>query len=278
MDPVIRDISDTARWAATFRAQETERPDALFHDPFAARLAGERGAEIVAKVPHAADHAWAWVMRTYLFDRVIRSRIEAGATTVLNLAAGLDARPYRMELPPDLHWVEVDLPELVAYKDQVLAGERPRCRLERVVMDLADTAARRALFQRLGTGLVICEGLLIYFSEEQVAELARDLAGAGFDYWLFDLASPGLLQMLQATTGRSTAQAGAPLRFAPKERTGFFEPFGWKAMEVHPVFEAALATGRFPKEMLASPPALPPGIESEIWSGACLLERFAGGG
>jgi methyltransferase (TIGR00027 family) len=277
MDPVIRDVSDTALWAAMFRAQESERPDALFHDPFAARLAGERGAEILAKVPHASDHAWAWVMRTYLFDRVIRSRVEAGVRAVVNLAAGLDSRPYRMELPPELNWVEVDLPELVAYKERVLAGEQPRCRFERVAMDLANVPARRDLFHRVGGGLAVCEGILIYLSEEQVAELARDLAGAGFDYWLFDLASPGLLQMLQATTGRSTAEAGAPLRFAPEERTAFFEPFGWQAVEIHSVFEAGVATGRFPKEMLTAT-ALPPGVESEIWSGACLFKRTAGRG
>lgn len=116
MEPLIRNISDTARWAAMFRAQESERPDALFHDRFAARLGGAHGAEILAKVPHAADNSWAWVIRTYLFDRLIRARVDAGTGKVLNLAAGLDARPYRMVLPAELEWVEVDLPPLVAYK------------------------------------------------------------------------------------------------------------------------------------------------------------------
>ncbi len=43
----VQNISDTARWAAVFRARETERPDALFRDPYARRLAGERGFQIV---------------------------------------------------------------------------------------------------------------------------------------------------------------------------------------------------------------------------------------
>lgn len=38
---VVRDISDTARWAAVFRARATERPDAIFRDPYAERLAGQ---------------------------------------------------------------------------------------------------------------------------------------------------------------------------------------------------------------------------------------------
>jgi len=273
MEPLIRHISDTALWAATFRARESERPDALFHDPFAARLAGDRGPQIVAGIPHAADNSWAWIMRTYLFDRVIRSSVERGVDTVLNIAAGLDARPYRLDLPPSLLWVEVDLPDLLAYKQEILAAERPKCRLEQIALDLADVTARRQLFQRLGKGIVLSEGLLIYFSPEEVAALGRDLAAAGFHCWLFDLASPALLKMLQATTGRSTAEAGAPMRFAPADRLAFFEPLGWKPAEVHSVMEAGLQTGRFPRELLTSPPPMPPGVEGEIWSGVCLLQR-----
>src|SRR6185369_17641435 len=46
--PLVSNVSDTARWVATYRAQETARPDALFKDPFAERLAGERGRAIAA--------------------------------------------------------------------------------------------------------------------------------------------------------------------------------------------------------------------------------------
>jgi len=38
---------------------------------------------------------------------------------VVNLAAGLDARPYRMSLPASLQWIEVDLPEILAYKEKI---------------------------------------------------------------------------------------------------------------------------------------------------------------
>src|SRR6202030_1591665 len=66
-EPLIRNVSDTALWAANYRAAETDRPDALFRDPFAKRLAGERGRQIADAVPGAARADWAWVGRTYLF-------------------------------------------------------------------------------------------------------------------------------------------------------------------------------------------------------------------
>src|SRR5437899_361360 len=150
-EPLIRNISDTARWAAVYRARETERPDALFRDPFARRLAGDRGEQIAAAMKFTDRHTWSWVTRTYLFDQFITEQIAQGVDAVVNLAAGLDARPYRMPLPPALKWVEVDLPDLLNYKDEILAGEKPVCQLERVRLDLADVAARRELFQRIGT-------------------------------------------------------------------------------------------------------------------------------
>jgi len=104
-EPAIRNVSDTAIWAALYRARETEREDPLFRDRFARRLAGARGDAIAAQMTGHDRHAWAWVMRTVLFDRFIAEEIAQGADMVVNLAAGLDARPYRMALPPALPWI-----------------------------------------------------------------------------------------------------------------------------------------------------------------------------
>ena len=77
-EPLIRDISDTARWAAVFRARETDRPDAVFRDPFARRLAGARGEEIAEYLSAGNRQTWAWVTRTYLFDQFITEQVGAG--------------------------------------------------------------------------------------------------------------------------------------------------------------------------------------------------------
>src|SRR5580698_1362598 len=147
----VRNISDTARWVAYFRARETERPDALFRDPYAERLSGDRGFHIANTLPEGNKHEWAWVARTYLFDKFLSAEIQKGADLVLNLAAGLDARPYRMDLSSTLQWVEVDLPEIVSYKEEMLADENPRCQLQRISLDLSDVPARRSLFSDLNS-------------------------------------------------------------------------------------------------------------------------------
>src|SRR6202140_1542795 len=229
---VVRNISDTARWAAVFRANETQRPDALFRDPYAARLAGTLGIDIANTLPEGNSYAWAWVARTYLFDQFILREIEQGADMVMNLAAGLDARPYRMQLPAKLQWVEIDLPEILAYKEGILAGEKPTSRLERIRLDLSDVDARKPGFAELAGRakkiLVLTEGLLIYLEASQVIALATEFAGhPQFQRWILDIHWPGLLRMMQRTTGKQLSQVGAPFKFGPAEGPQFLEPYGW---------------------------------------------------
>src|SRR4030095_13947489 len=205
-EPLVRNISDTALLAAVYRARETERADALFRDPFARRLAGERGEQIAKSLAFSEKHAWSWFTRTYLFDQLIDQCLQQGCDLVVNLAAGLDARPYRLNLPASLKWIEVDLPDITDYKEAILSNEKPSCVLERVRLDLADVEGRRTLFQRLAAesrkALVVCEGLIIYLSAAEVESLAQDLRSIEpFRYWLFDLVSPALLQMMKKKMG-----------------------------------------------------------------------------
>jgi len=279
-DPLIRNISDTAHRVAVYRARETERPDAHFRDPYARRLAGARGEEIASSIPFSDRATWAWVARTVLFDRFIADEVRAGADLVVNLAAGLDARPYRMDLPPSLKWVEVDLPGVLSYKEEILADAKPVCALERVRLDLSDGPARRALFERLGRGgrraLIVSEGLLIYLEAEDVAALARDLAApASFRSWVLDLASPGLLRMIRKDAGERFAAAGAALRFGPAEGPGFFLPHGWRPVDVRTPLKEAARHGRLPLflRLLAMLPESSGAQGSRPWSGVCLFER-----
>ena len=230
----IENISDTARWVAYYRAMESARADAIFRDPFAERLAGERGAAIVDTMKRGRSMAWAMIVRTAVFDEVILERVKGGGVdVVLNLAAGLDARAWRMPLPPTLRWIDVDLPGILDYKTDMLRNEKPVCNYEAIRVDLTDAARRQALFSQIGTNaarvLVITEGLLIYLTTEQVASLAGDLhAQSSFRWWLIDLANPRLLTIMQKNWGKTLQQGNAPFQFAPVEGSKFFQPFGWR--------------------------------------------------
>jgi methyltransferase (TIGR00027 family) len=189
--------------------------------------------------------AWPMIVRTAVFDEILLAAVETRkADLVVNLAAGLDARPWRLPLPPALHWVDVDLPGILNYKTEALKDEKPVCRYEAVTVDLKDVEARRALFARLGAGssraLVISEGLLVYLPAEAVATLAADLhAQPAFQEWLIDLASPQLLKRMTRTWGKQVHEGNAPFLFGPAEGTDFFRPFGWREAEYRSLWEEA---------------------------------------
>ena len=249
----ISSVSDTARWVAMYRAMESERPDALFRDPFARRLAGAAGEQILSSMPQGRRWAWPMIVRTAVMDEIIMRLVtEERVDTVLNLAAGLDARPYRLDLPAQLRWIDVDLEGIVSYKEAALAGERPRCQVEFVRADLTNQTARRTVFQRVGAqakrALVITEGLLVYLTPENVAALATDLAAQpAFRWWLIDLGSPALLKFMSRTWGNQLRSGNAPMIFAPAEGTAFFAPAGWGEAEYHPMLEEALRLKRAPR-------------------------------
>lgn len=276
----LRNISDTAAWVAIYRALESERPDAWFHDPLARRLAGARGERIAKNMAFANKNAWSFVARTVAVDRHVAEKVRQGADMVVNLAAGLDTRPYRMTLPASLHWVEVDLPEMVKYKTDALSGEKPVCALERISCDLADPPARRALFEGLGarakSAFVITEGLLAYLTDDEVIAFAEDLGRQpSFAWWVVDLMSPRLLRMLQHGMGSQLDEAGAPLKFAPQQGPAFFAQHGWKPVEVRSLLHEAAKLKRLPLRMrplswLRDTQGATP---NRPWGGVCLLAR-----
>ena len=214
---------------------ESERPDALFRDPYARRLVGERAEELIrflAKTRRSNPRVMA--VRTKLIDDMIVELISReGVDTVVNLAAGLDSRPYRLDLPASLHWIEVDLPEILSEKEKALAGEQPRCSVERVKLDLRELRARHRLFERLNANaskaLILTEGLLMYIPPDEVKALARDFHQyPRFVYWLTDLLSPFELFHIRRKYGSAFARANAEMKFAPKDGADFFRPLGWE--------------------------------------------------
>jgi methyltransferase (TIGR00027 family) len=276
-EPLIRNVSDTARWVAVYRARESARPDALFHDPFAERLAGERGHAIAATVPRQARSGWPMVTRTKLIDDLVVRSIAEGCGRVLSLAAGFDTRPYRMALPGSLEWVEADLPALIDEKESLLEGEEPRCHLRRERVDLADAAARDDFLRRATEGardvLVITEGLLPYLADDDVRALGRALAAREeIRWWILDVMSPAIARMME----RGMQLGSAPMRFAPKEGVAFIEALGWKAADIRSMLSEAIRYRRAP--MFLWPLGWLPGpdprkVGSARWSAVVRYER-----
>jgi O-methyltransferase involved in polyketide biosynthesis len=184
-----------------------------------------------------------------LIDEIVVRLAGEGVDTVLNLAAGLDSRPYRLPLPSTLRWIEMDLPGITSAKQELLAQDQPRCRVERVALDLSQPGERqRGLSQfagKMSKALVITEGLLIYLNPAVVAELARDLYQQGaIQYWLLDIASPLVARRMRRWWKKHLKAANTALDFAPTEGSQFFAPLGWHEAEFHDLLMNAFRINR----------------------------------
>ena len=189
----IEHVSDTALITAVGRALETARADGIVRDPFAEKLAGARGAALAHIL---ASQEWMGIaigLRCRVIDEMLTEAIATyGIRVVVLLGAGLDTRPWRLDLPPELRWIEVDFQGILDYKTELLASERPRCRLERMAADLTDATERQAVFAAAGNqpGLILTEGLLLYLPASTTGALATEpMRLSGIRYWLLDIAA-----------------------------------------------------------------------------------------
>jgi methyltransferase (TIGR00027 family) len=169
----------TAVGVAAFRAMETARSDALFHDPWAERfvaaanLPSDAGRELFRK----ADLEQLWtamaaymVVRTRFFDQYLLDAAVAGIPQVVILAAGLDTRAFRLPWPPGTRLWEVDLPAMIAFKEHVLGDVTPVGDRTTVPADLRldwSEALRQAGHRPVLPTVWLAEGLVMYLSPEE---------------------------------------------------------------------------------------------------------------
>ncbi|MCA4759890.1 SAM-dependent methyltransferase [Mycobacterium avium] len=236
MDANLAAVADTALLVAAIRAHETTRDDRLFADPFAARLAGDRGRELLAGALAATgESATAQiVVRTRFWDDALLGAAQRISQVVI-LAAGMDARAYLLVWPDGTVVYELDQPRVLAAKDGVLAGERPACRRVAVGVDLAQDwpgALRRAGLDPSAPAVWLIEGLLQYLDEAAVTALFDrvDALSARGSVLLYDVVGKALLESeFMAPVLESMARSGAPWRFGTDHPGGLCERLGWSA-------------------------------------------------
>jgi methyltransferase (TIGR00027 family) len=249
MPAEIEHVSDTALYVAALRAAETNRLDSLIKDPFAALLAGGRGASIAESLKGNELVGFAIALRARLIDELLLNAIHSGEIqTVLNLGSGLDTRPWRLDVPAELRWVEIDFPAMLAYKSQKLSHVEPRCRVDFIPADLSDAGQRGRALQAGcdGAALMISEGLLMYLSAETLRAVASEAySQPSFRYWLFDVASLDVMRFAHGESLDRIDQVRAPSHLQGQQILNVAHEAGWKTRQFRSLLaEARTAAGR----------------------------------
>lgn len=249
-------VAQTSRWTAAARARESARPDRLFEDPLAGALAGPAGFALLDSEPAEARDNPYIAIRTRVFDDWLRGVTGGdGPGQVVLLGAGMDARAFRLRWPPGTSLWELDRPELLALKGELLdrTGAHPQCARRSVGVDLASGGWLERLgasgFDSTQPSVWLAEGFFEYWEEPVVDRLLATLlplaaAGShlGADFVSRDfLASPWMVSYLAMLEER-----GSPWRFGTNEPEVLLARHGWTATSVRQPGEEGANFGRWP--------------------------------
>ncbi|MEU6094322.1 SAM-dependent methyltransferase [Streptomyces sp. NPDC047079] len=259
LDPVER----TALLTAALRAAETRREDRLYEDPFAARLVGDVGPELLAEIraatfppdrprslPSTPDYN---AIRTRFFDDFLHGAAQDPRMTQIVLApSGMDSRAYRLRWPEHIRYFEVDRPAVLEFKAERLQGVAPQVTHRTVAVDLtAPDWEKRLVDAGYDASLPstwLLEGLLYYIPEpdthrmlERVAaisapgsRIAADLVNAAA------LTLPHMRGLLDVF-----ARWGCPWLFGSDEPEALFDRYGFDVEATQPG-EPGADFGRWP--------------------------------
>lgn len=253
----------TSRWMAAARARESRRPDRLFDDPLSSALSGSGGfawLEMMdlAAVPLGPGPNLYSVVRTRFFDEFLISAVSrVEAPQVVLLAAGMDARAFRLSWPVGTRVYELDLPEVLSVKEELLAhtGATPEtlaCERRPVGADLSRSSWLRRLAEAGHEAekptIWLAEGILLYLEEAEVrsvldatAALSTPGSRLGADLVNRDMfLSPSGWPILEAFSW-----LGSPLRFGTNLPEALLAEYDWLARAVQPG-EKGAHYGRWP--------------------------------
>jgi O-methyltransferase involved in polyketide biosynthesis len=169
--PNLTGIPRTLLVPLACRALESQRPDALIHDPRSVQVYTTLGVDANREMRLNAMDRTFTVLRNSRFDRYARDFCAVGPSLVVDIGCGLDTRFDRID-DGRLLWLGLDVPEVIALRRQLIPDHSRSLSLGCSMfvttwMDQVALANRRVIF--------LAEGVFVYFTEAQVRPLIEQL-------------------------------------------------------------------------------------------------------
>lgn len=251
-------LAVTARWIAAVRAQESRRPDRLLDDPWAAGLAGAEGEEWLHGRAGSPGLVVIAIRARFFDDFLQRVTATEGITQVVLVAAGLDTRGYRLSWPARVRVFELDQPEVLAHKQDILdsAGAKPGCARLPIGVDLAGQWTIPLLdagFDPQAPSCWLAEGFLFYLPKDRITCILEEvtrLAPAGSRLGFDIVNTATLTHPLTRPWIDMQARLGAPWLGTLDDPARFLAERGWEATLTQPG-EPGANYGRWLFPMLA---------------------------
>ena len=258
MDDIQSEVGRIALIMAAKRAIETDRPDRLFTDPWAHRLAGTELPTLKARWHHQYGDQYEHesqirsrfvAVRTRFFDDFLMG-LNGTCPQVVILGAGLDTRAFRLPWATGTQVYEIEQPQVMQYKNTLLQDTVAQCDRHPIAINLQHNWVPLLLgqgYQASTPSLWLMEGLLMYLSVAAVHPLLQNIATLSAPgSWLgADLISTQSLHVGLAQGDRVRKY----WQFGTDDPVQLLAPYGWRVSLTQPGAPNA-SFGRYTRQPL----------------------------
>ncbi|MDR3416526.1 MAG: class I SAM-dependent methyltransferase [Nevskia sp.] len=223
--------------------QDAESRNPVCNDRYARLFMDDAGLEIFRPFRSEKKANAGNVARARIIDDYLHEQLKANpGLLVVTVGAGFDSRPYRQK---GGSWVEVDEPQLIAYKNEKLPIADCPNQLQRIPNDFATESIVDKLRPFAGQQPVVCvvEGVLLYLDPAARQQLFQTLRELFPHHTLIcDVMQPKFLNSYARPVQSRISGLGASLSAIDKPQA-VFEESGYRLLRVTSIFRRAVELG-----------------------------------
>jgi methyltransferase (TIGR00027 family) len=265
----MKPISKTAFYCCGVRMQDAEGEYPVCGDTYAKVFMNEQGLQILETFKDETRPNASNVGRHRIIDDLLRQElITHPSLTVVIIGAGIDTRAFRLKGGT---WIELDEPQVIAYKDERLPASTSENELQRIPIDFATESAAQKLapFSGRSPVVVVIEGVLMYLEEATISQLLQTLRRLFPQHKLIcDLMTRDFFEKTATTMHEKLTGMGAPFKFAADNPAEVFVNSGYREVEKIPIIEQAVLfeAGEIPPAVWQTiQPSLPQGYDTYVF-------------
>lgn len=268
----MKPISKTAFYCCGVRMQDAERSNPVCGDIYARAFMNEDGLRILEAFKDETAPNASNVARHRIIDDFLRQELLADSNLcVVIIGAGFDSRAFRLEGGT---WVELDEPQVIAYKNERLPASNCENDLQRIPIDFSTDSLEEKLspFSSRSPAAVVIEGVFIYLGEEVIGQLLQTLRRVFPRHKLIcDLMSREFFENHGGTMHEKLSGIGASFKFTADDPEKVFLENGYHCTGRVSIIERAVVfeSPNIPPDVLeALLPTLPVGLAIYVFE-AC---------
>lgn len=237
----MKPISQTAFYCAGVRMRDAELEKPVCGDVYARAFMNEDGLKILEKFN---DETWpnsSNVARHRIIDDLLREELAANPKLcVVIIGAGFDSRAYRLNGGT---WVELDEPQVIAYKNERLPVAKATNELQRIAIDFATDSLEEKLSSFAGGRplVVVIEGVFMYLEQETIRQLLQTLHRLFPQHKLIcDLMNRSFFEKYGRTIHEKLTGMGASFKFTADNPEELFVQNGYRRTAVFSIVERSM--------------------------------------